>query len=111
MHLLDYVIRYSLICYERLDSRLTSSKLLSRLANDNILSDTNTSSFMTEMKETAYLLQHVTNSSVVVIDELCRSTSPNNAIGIAAAVCEELARTKVNKALLNKNIPCFFLSL
>ncbi|PHZ13648.1 uncharacterized protein RHIMIDRAFT_236703 [Rhizopus microsporus ATCC 52813] len=69
-------------------------QLLSRLANDNILSDTNTSSFMTEMKETAYLLQHVTNSSVVIIDELCRSTSPNNAVGIAAAVCEELARTK-----------------
>ncbi|CEG80340.1 hypothetical protein RMATCC62417_14694 [Rhizopus microsporus] len=69
-------------------------QLLSRLANDNILSDTNTSSFMTEMKETAYLLQHVTNSSVVIIDELCRSTSPNNAVGIAAAMCEELARTK-----------------
>ncbi|KAG1172772.1 hypothetical protein G6F70_007850 [Rhizopus microsporus] len=69
-------------------------QLLSRLANDNILSDTSTSSFMTEMKETAYLLQNVTNSSVVIIDELCRSTSPNNAVGVAAAVCEELARTK-----------------
>ncbi|EIE76282.1 hypothetical protein RO3G_00986 [Rhizopus delemar RA 99-880] len=66
----------------------------SLLANDNAFSDIGTSSFMTEMRETAYLLQNVTDSSLVMMDELCRSTSPTDALGIAAAVCEELIQTK-----------------
>ncbi|KAG1463735.1 hypothetical protein G6F46_001738 [Rhizopus delemar] len=69
-------------------------QILSRLANDNAFSDIGTSSFMTEMRETAYLLQNVTDSSLVMMDELCRSTSPTDALGIAAAVCEELIQTK-----------------
>ncbi|KAG0750228.1 hypothetical protein G6F57_002285 [Rhizopus arrhizus] len=69
-------------------------QILSRLANDSAFSDIGTSSFMTEMRETAYLLQNVTNSSLVMMDELCRSTSPTDALGIAAAVCEELIQTK-----------------
>ncbi|KAI8383998.1 muts domain V-domain-containing protein [Blakeslea trispora] len=73
--------------------RLTD-QLLSRLANDNNFSDIGTSSFMSEMRETAYLLQHVTNNSLVIIDELGRSTSPNDALCIAAAVCEDLILTK-----------------
>ncbi|OBZ86475.1 MutS 4 [Choanephora cucurbitarum] len=73
--------------------RLTD-QLLSRLANDNSFSDIGTSSFMSEMRETAYLLQHVTDRSLVIIDELGRSTSPNDALCIAAAVCEDLVLTK-----------------
>ncbi|KAI7906727.1 muts domain V-domain-containing protein [Cokeromyces recurvatus] len=71
-----------------------SDRLLSRLANDNTFSDIGTSSFMSEMRETAYLLQHITNTSIVIIDELGRGTSPNDALGITAAVCEDLIRTK-----------------
>lgn len=65
------------------------------MANDNTFSDIGTSSFMSEMRETAYLLQHVTNTSLVIIDELGRGTSPSDALGITAAVCEDLIRTRV----------------
>jgi DNA mismatch repair protein MSH4 len=51
---------------------------------------------MSEMRETAYLLQHVTNNSIIIIDELGRGTSPNDALGITAAVCEDLIRTRVS---------------
>lgn len=60
-----------------------------------MFSDIGTSSFMSEMRETAYLLQHITNTSIVIIDELGRSTSPSDALGITGAVCEDLIRTRV----------------
>lgn len=69
-------------------------KLLSRLANENMFSDIGTSSFMSEMREIAYVLQHVTSNSIVLIDELGRGTSPEDALGISGAVCEDLARTR-----------------
>lgn len=50
---------------------------------------------MSEMRETTYLLQHVTNTSLVIIDELGRGTSPSDALGITAAVSEDLIRTRV----------------
>lgn len=46
-------------------------QILSRLANDSVL-DMNTSSFMAEMREAAYVLQHVTPHSLVIVDELGR---------------------------------------
>lgn len=49
---------------------------------------------MSEMREIAYLLQHVTSKSIVLIDELGRGTSPEDALGIGGAVCEDLARTR-----------------
>ncbi|GAN05554.1 mutS protein homolog 4 [Mucor ambiguus] len=69
-------------------------QMLSRLANENTFSDIGTSSFMSEMREIAYLLQHVTSNSIVLVDELGRGTSPEDALGISAAVCEDLARTR-----------------
>lgn len=59
-----------------------------------MFSDIGTSSFMSEMREIAYLLQHVTSDSIVLIDELGRGTSPEDALGISGAVCEDLARTR-----------------
>ncbi|KAI8393427.1 muts domain V-domain-containing protein [Radiomyces spectabilis] len=73
-------------------------QLLSRLTNDTDLI-VGTSSFMTELLETAYLLRNVTPSSLVIIDELGRGTSPTDAFGIAGAVAEELIKT---------NSYCFF---
>lgn len=52
---------------------------------------------MSEMRETAYLLQHVTDTSIVLIDELGRGTSPIDALCITGAVCEELIRTRVRR--------------
>ncbi|KAG2230711.1 hypothetical protein INT48_003718 [Thamnidium elegans] len=78
--------------------RLTD-QLLSRLANDNTFTDIGTSSFMSEMRETSYILQNVTSTSLVIIDELGRSTSPSDALGITGAVCEYLIRTRLAKTL------------
>ncbi|KAI9254067.1 muts domain V-domain-containing protein [Sporodiniella umbellata] len=69
-------------------------QILSRLTNDPVYSDVDTSSFMNEMKETTFILQNVSHSSLVIMDELGRSTSPQDALGIAAAVCETLAQTR-----------------
>lgn len=64
---------------------------------------------MSEMRETAYLLQHVTSTSLVIIDELGRGTSPSDALGITAAVCEDLIRTRVRS--ITRALPCIQNSL
>lgn len=45
---------------------------------------------MVEMRETAYILDNATGSSLVVIDELGRATSHADGVGICVAVCEKL---------------------
>ncbi|ORZ03848.1 muts domain V-domain-containing protein [Syncephalastrum racemosum] len=88
-------------------------QVLSRLANDSVL-DMNTSSFMAEMRETAYVLQHVTPHSLVIVDELGRGTAPYDALGIVAAVCETLILSRVSQinekdpASILKQAICFF---
>ncbi|KAF8939155.1 MutS protein msh4 [Dissophora ornata] len=49
-------------------------QLFSRISNDDSI-ELNASTFMVEMKETAYILQSVTERSLVVIDELGRGLS------------------------------------
>ncbi|KAI8336838.1 DNA mismatch repair protein Msh4 [Chlamydoabsidia padenii] len=71
-------------------------QILSRLANDT---DFSTSYFMAEMQEMAYVLHHVTNSSLVIVDELGRGASRLDAISISTAISEELIRSKAQ---------CFF---
>lgn len=60
---------------------------------------------MSEMRETAYLLQNVTDTSIVLIDELGRGTSPIDALCITGAVCEELIHTRVCKVYLYFGFP------
>ncbi|KMS95658.1 hypothetical protein BVRB_006330 [Beta vulgaris subsp. vulgaris] len=50
---------------------------------------------MTEMKETAFILQNVSQRSLIVMDELGRATSSSDGFAIAWSCCEHLLSLKV----------------
>ncbi|KAK8941204.1 DNA mismatch repair protein MSH4 [Platanthera zijinensis] len=54
----------------------------------------NSSTFMNEMKETSFLMQNVTPRSLIVMDELGRSTSTSDGFAIAWSCCEHLLSLK-----------------
>jgi len=45
------------------------------------------------MREVNYILQNVSNSSLVIIDELGRGTSAEEGVGLCYAICEHLLST------------------
>ncbi len=49
------------------------------------------STFLVEMMETANILRHATDRSLVVLDEVGRGTGTEDGVAIARAVCEDLA--------------------
>ncbi|KAF9990044.1 MutS protein msh4 [Mortierella antarctica] len=74
-------------------------QLVSRICNDDSL-ELNASTFMVEMRETAYILQNVTEKSLVVIDELGRELTSSlrvyhNVVNLHLET--ELARDMSNK--------------
>ena len=51
----------------------------------------NLSSFKMEVKEMMFIMENLTNQSLVLIDEFGRSTNPTDGMAINAAVCEILS--------------------
>jgi len=67
--------------------------IFTRIGNgDNV--ENNSSTFMTEMKETAFIMQNVTSKSLIVVDELGRATSSSDGLAIAWSCCEHLLSVK-----------------
>jgi DNA mismatch repair protein MutS len=66
-------------------------------ASDQILRGQST--FMVEMQETAHILRHATDRSLILLDEIGRGTATFDGLSIAWAVAEHLARRTTAKTL------------
>ncbi|MQL80267.1 hypothetical protein Taro_012708 [Colocasia esculenta] len=69
-------------------------RIFTRIGTGDSL-ECNSSTFMTEMKETAFLMQNVSPKSLIVMDELGRATSSSDGFAIAWSCCEHLLSLKV----------------
>ena len=67
-------------------------RIFSRVSNRDCI-ETNSSTFMVEMQETAFILSNLGPSSLVIIDELGRGTSVEEGTAICWAVCEALLQS------------------
>ncbi|XP_075304759.1 mutS protein homolog 4 [Odontesthes bonariensis] len=56
--------------------------------------ETNSSTFMLEMKEVSYIIHNASDRSLIIIDELGRGTSAEEGVGICHSVCEFLLSLK-----------------
>ncbi|KAL4667919.1 hypothetical protein H8959_006608, partial [Pygathrix nigripes] len=70
-----------------------TKQIFTRISTDDDI-ETNSSTFMKEMKEIAYILHNANDKSLILIDELGRGTNTEEGIGICYAVCEYLLSLK-----------------
>lgn len=68
-------------------------QLFARVATDDCI-EANVSTFASEMRETAFILRNIKQSSLVIVDELGRGTSTTDGLAIAIAISEALIQSK-----------------
>ena len=68
-------------------------------ASDDLAS--NRSTFMVEMSETAYILHHATDQSLVLMDEVGRGTSTFDGLALAHAIAEHLLQKNKSFSLFS----------
>ena len=68
-------------------------RIFSRVSNRDCI-ETNSSTFMVEMQEIAFILSNVGPLSLIIIDELGRGTSVLEGASICWAVCEKLLKSQ-----------------
>ena len=64
-------------------------RILTRLGSDDEL-ESNASSFRMEMKEAAYILEMMSDSALVIIDELGRGTEYLEGLSLALSICDKI---------------------
>ncbi|XP_050230451.1 DNA mismatch repair protein MSH4 isoform X2 [Mercurialis annua] len=89
------VILAQIGCY--IPARFSTIRIVDRIftrmgSGDNL--ESNSSTFMTEMKETAFIMQNVSQRSLIIMDELGRATSSSDGFAIAWSCCEHLLSLK-----------------
>ncbi|KAG8662281.1 hypothetical protein MANES_01G082400v8 [Manihot esculenta] len=82
------VILAQIGCY--VPARFSTIRVVDRIftrmgSMDNL--ESNSSTFMTEMKETAFVMQNVSQRSLIIMDELGRATSSSDGFAIAWSCC------------------------
>ncbi|KAM8930149.1 LOW QUALITY PROTEIN: mutS protein homolog 4 [Pelodytes ibericus] len=70
-----------------------AEQIFTRIGMDDDI-ETNSSTFMKEMKEVTYIIQNANHKSLIIIDELGRGTSAEEGIGLCYAVGEFLLSLK-----------------
>ncbi|KAL9405920.1 hypothetical protein Peur_002892 [Populus x canadensis] len=89
------VILAQIGCYvpARFSTIRVVDRIFTRMGSvDNL--ESNSSTFMTEMKETAFIMQNVSQRSLIFMDELGRATSSSDGFAIAWSCCEHLLSLK-----------------
>ncbi|KAL4602426.1 hypothetical protein ACB092_10G052700 [Castanea dentata] len=89
------VILAQIGCY--VPARFSTFRVVDRIFTrmgtvDNL--ESNSSTFMTEMRETAFVIQNVSRRSLIVMDELGRATSSSDGFALAWSCCEYLLSLK-----------------
>ncbi|PRD29390.1 UNVERIFIED_CONTAM: MutS-like protein 4 [Trichonephila clavipes] len=70
-----------------------ADQILTRMGSSSDI-EKNYSTFMLQMKEANFVLQHTTEKSLIIMDELGKGTNIEEGCAIAYAICEELLKTK-----------------